>query len=188
MNEKRLRVTVFIIAAVLHLVIVFFFVIDLERFNQQDTSEIRVMKLTDLAELPPPAPPEQEITQEEAQPVEPDNDSLNDTAANILVEDEYLPMHLLSTPPIFDQNTIAADLIYPYMARMSGIEGRVILEISVDRTGTVQKVIVFREEPEGMGFGESAIRAFTGKKGIPATLNGQNVSSLIRYPLNFILR
>jgi len=103
-------------------------------------------------------------------------------------EDDYLPMHLVSKPPEFNEREIAADLVYPAIARSSGIEGRVILELFVDRTGAVQSITVLLEEPQGRGFGEAAVRAFTGRKGTPAMANGEPVSIRYRYPINFRLR
>jgi len=120
----------------------------------------------------------------------PSVDSSSDTTVGIYQsEEEYLPMHQVSTPPQFDVNDIIADLNYPEFARRSNIEGRVILELFVDRTGTVQRVTILREEPEGRGFGEAAVRAFLGRKGTPAmTANGEPVSARNRYPVSFRLR
>jgi hypothetical protein len=70
----------------------------------------------------------------------------------------------------------------------SGIEGRGILELFVDRTGIIQNITILLEEPAGSGFGEAAIRAFLGKKGIPATANGEAVSCRYRYPVVFRIR
>ena len=103
-------------------------------------------------------------------------------------QEEYLPMHQLSTQPQFDLEAIVSDLVYPPIALRSGIEGRVILELFIDRTGVVQRIIILREEPEGRGFGEAAVRVFTDRKGIPATANGEPVSSRYRYPVSFRLR
>ena len=151
----------------------------------------RMMKLTDIDEAPPP-PPEPEIPQVEAiaenmieTDVIPEQSVL---AAGQFLTENYLPMHQLSKPPEFDPGAIAADLIYPPIALRSGIEGRVILELFVDRTGTVQRISILQENPEGRGFGEAAVRAFTGRRGKPAIANGEAVSARYRYPVRFAIK
>jgi protein TonB len=105
-------------------------------------------------------------------------------------EEVYFELGKLSNPepPQFDEKSIAADLVYPRIARDSGIEGRVILELLVDRTGTVQKITVLLEEPKGRGFGEAAVKAFTGRKGKPAMANDEAFSVRFRYPITFRLK
>jgi protein TonB len=195
MNEKILRLTVFIVAAALHLIVLFFLAFNMQRSMQIEDENARIMKLTDIDELPPPPPPEPEIPQVEEiaeEMIETDIPPIQEVvAAGTIITHEfedYLPMHQLTTTPQFDTNDIIASLIYPPIALRSGIEGRVYLELFVDRTGAVQRVIILREEPEGRGFGESAVRAFTGRKGVPATANGESVSCRYRYPVSFRLR
>ena len=191
----------FIIAALLHLLIIFFFVFDTEKLTQEELENARVMKLTDLDELPPPPPPDEpEIPQVEAiaeTMIETDIPPVQHIVAagtiitpqtQIQPQEDYLPMHRLSSPPQFDANAIAADLIYPAIALRSGIEGRVILELFVDRTGTVQRIMILREEPEDRGFGEAAVRAFTNRKGTPAMANDEPVSARYRYPVSFRIK
>jgi TonB family protein len=104
-------------------------------------------------------------------------------------EDEYLPAHRLSELPKFPESKILAALVYPPIARRSGIQGWVMLELFVDRTGVIRRIDIVQEEPAGRGFGEAARAAF---RDIlceqPATVNGQNVPARVSYPLNFKLR
>jgi protein TonB len=200
MNEKRLRLTGLIIAAVLHIVVILFFAVDVQGIIQEAGENARVMKLTDLAEfIPPPPPPPPPVSEIEIpQQVEEITEYIIETdippvvevvaAGTIQTSEDYLPMHMLSTPPRFDESSIMADLIYPPIALRSGTEGNVILELFVDRTGTVVRAIILREDPEGRGFGEAARRAFLGRQGIPATANGMNVSARYRYPVTFRIR
>ena len=207
MNNKLIKPLIFLFTAVLHVVIILFMVFDTEKKISEEFENARVMKLTDLDEAPPPPPPPEEevIPQVEAiaeTMIETDIPPVQTVvAAGTLttpstvtvatiepLEEEYFPMHRLSSPPQFDANAIAADLIYPPIALRSGIEGRVNLELFVDRTGAVQRIIILREEPEGRGFGEAAVRAFTGKKGTPATANDEPVSARFRYPVTFRIR
>jgi protein TonB len=100
----------------------------------------------------------------------------------------YISQSQISVLPQFNINEITADLIYPQIALRSGIEGRVILELFVDRTGVIQRIDILREEPAGRGFGDAAISAFTGRKGEPAYSNGLAVSCRYRYPVTFRIR
>jgi protein TonB len=192
MNEKILRLSVFIAAVILHLVILLFFVFDTERLISEEGENARVMKLTDINELPPPpSDPEIPDVEEIAEMmIETDTPPLQNIvgAGTLHVQENYLLMHQVSNPPEFDISMIMADLVYPPIALRSGIEGRVILELFVDRTGTVQRVIILREEPEGRGFGEAAARALTGRKGKPAAANGEPVSCRYRYPIRFTIK
>jgi protein TonB len=203
MNEKRLRFSVFIIAAALHFFLIFFIAFDvktdLEKYMHPDSENARIMKLTDLSEIPPapPAPPVplSDIPQvEEIAEVMIETDIppvQNIVAAGTVVavqENIYLPMHLLSTRPLLDEEAIISDVVYPPIALRSGIEGRVFLELLIDKNGTVQQVFILREDPQGRGFGEAAVKAFLGRKGAPATANGDTVACRIRYPFSFVLR
>ena len=150
------------------------------------------MKLVDVDELPP-SPEEEPLPVVESIAeimIETDEAPLQTVVApGTLISDEYfLPQHMISVHPVFDERAIAAALIYPPIAQRAGIEGRVILELLIDRTGLVRQVIVLQEIPPDRGFGESAIRAFTGMRVTPALANGEPVSCRYRYPLRFILR
>jgi len=199
MNEKLLRLIIFIITAAIHLFIIFFLVFNTGTVIQDVSENARVMKLTDLAELPPPPPPDEpEIPQVEEiaevmietdiPPVQNVVPAGTITTTNFENYEDYLKMHEVSIRPIFNEEALTSALVYPPIALRSGIEGRVILELFVDRTGFVQKITIVKEEPEGKGFGEAAVRAFTGRKGTPAFSNDEPVSCRFRYPLVFRIR
>ncbi|MDR2942114.1 MAG: energy transducer TonB [Treponema sp.] len=187
-NEKFIRTFIFIFAAVIHLLVLFFLVFKTDRLIQEGPENARVMKLTDFEE----APPEPEVPQVEAiaeKMVETDTaPDQHVLAAGVFLSENYLSMHQVSVPPKFDANAVMKDLVYPPIALRSGIEGRVILELFVDRTGAVQRIVILQENPEDRGFGEAAIRAFTGRKGVPAYANGEPVSARYRYPVTFKLK
>ena len=202
-NEKILRPLIFIFAAVLHILILLFVAFNMEKLVQEEAENARIMKLTDVDEAPPPPPPpEEEIPQVEAiaeTMIETDIPPVQHVvAAGTLTvvhtpvphnfEDDYLPMHRVSNPPQFDAKSIASDLVYPPIALRTGIEGRVILELFVDLTGTVQRIRILLEEPEGRGFGEAAEKAFLGRQGKPALANGEPVSARYRYPVAFRIK
>jgi protein TonB len=198
MNEKILRPVIFIFAAVLHLVALFFIVFETEQQKEDALEHARIMKVTDLDELPPPEP--EQIPQVEAiaeTMIETDTPPVQEVvAAGTIItpitvaepEEEYLPMHRVSNPPQFDANAIKNEIIYPPIALRSGIEGRVILELFVDRTGTVRDIKILQENPEGRGFGEAAIKVFSGRKGKPALANGEPVSARYRWPVTFTIK
>ena len=184
---------IFIITAVIHLVILLFFVIYVESSAGPESQNARIMKLTDFNEMPPP-----ELEEEPPAIIEEITEILIETdipqtehiivSSSIVNFDNYLAMHQLSSPPRFDENAITASLAYPQIALRSGIEGRVFLELFVDHTGAIQRVIILREDPEGWGFGEAAVRVFTGRKGMPAILNGDPVPARFRYPVTFRIK
>jgi protein TonB len=160
------------------------------------------MKLADLAEEPPPRPPPPPSA-----PPTPQN-ALEAVAAHFEETEtvpeeaavpqaapvpraaggEFLPMHLVSKRPSFDENEFFRAVIYPPIAKRSGIEGRVILELFIDREGRVRRTVILREDPPGRGFGEAAARAFEKIRFVPAIANGENVSARLRYPVSFVLK
>jgi len=194
MNEKYLRLIIFIITAALHLLLIFFLVFDTGKIIQEIPENARVMKLTDIDELPPPPPEEPDIPQVEEIAevmIETDIPPIQNVvpAGTLTVAfEDYLQMHQVSTRPIFDEEALTSALVYPPIALRSGIEGRVVLELFVDRAGFVQKITILREEPEGKGFGEAAVKAFTGRKGTPAFANEEAVSCRYRYPVVFRIK
>jgi protein TonB len=92
---------------------------------------------------------------------------------------------MVSGKPLFDEEKLKNLLIYPPMALRSGIEGRVILDLFIDRTGLVKNVAVMLEDPPGRGFGEAAVRAFAGFRCAPAMADGAPVAVRYRYPVIF---
>jgi len=194
MNEKQRKILIFAITAAIHVIVILFVAFDTKVLLQETTELARIMKMTDLAELPPPPSADPEIPQvEEIAEVMIETDTAPvQTVVGIgmvnLNFDDYLAMHMVSVRPGFDESAITSSLVYPPIALRSGIEGRVILELFVDRTGVVQRITVLREEPEGRGFGEAAVKAFTGRKGTPAYANGEAVSCRYRYPVAFRIK
>ena len=197
MNEKLIRLIIIIFTAALHFVIIFFLVFKTEETYLEITEDARVMRLIDVEEfVPPPPSPDPLIPQVEAIAevmIETDTAPVQTVVAvgtliTSTVTEEFLPAHRVTATPQFNEDIIASEIIYPPIALRSGIEGRVVLDLFVDRTGTVQKITVLREEPEGRGFGEAAVKVFTGRKGTPAIANGEPVSCRYRYPVTFKIK
>jgi protein TonB len=103
-------------------------------------------------------------------------------------EEVFLRPHQVSDPPKLNAADILKGLRYPPIARRSGIEGTVYLELFIDREGGIQRITVLKEDPPGRGFAEAAVQAFEGLRCVPAQANGQNVSVRYRYPVSFRLR
>jgi len=192
MNEKRIKLIIFIITAFLHIFIIFFLVIHSDITASDPLENARIMKVTDLAELPPEPDPEipqvEEIAENMIETDTPPIQTIVGAGTLTVNQENYLQIHQVSVAPVFDENALMTDLVYPPIALRSGIEGRVILELFIDRTGTVQRVIILREDPEDRGFGDAAVKAFTGRKGTPAYANGEPVSCRYRYPVTFRIR
>jgi protein TonB len=194
MNEKTLKFILFIGVAALHAALILFLVFNVNATAQDLGESARVMKLADLEEQPPP-PEVEELPMVEAiaeTMIETDTAPLQTVVApgtlSVNTWDDYLPQFKLSTLPRFDEKEIASAIVYPPIAQRSGIEGRVILELFVDRNGIIQRIMILREEPQDRGFGEAAIRAFSGKRAIPAMVNGEPASCRYRWPVSFVLK
>lgn len=77
--------------------------------------------------------------------------------------------------------------IYPFSAKSSGIEGRVILRFIVDEEGLVQEPVVLEAEPGGV-FEKSALAAIVRYKFRPAKIGNRPVKCLVRMPIGFTIK
>jgi protein TonB len=201
-NEKQLRLLVAGIVAAIHILLLLFVAINIKSNLQEELENAHVMKVTDLAEEEPPPPEEEEPlpmvesiaetmieTETEPEQIVVAPGTITTTPIEVAPSwEDYLPAHKVSAPPAFDEKDILSSLLFPPIALRSGIEGRVILELFVDKNGIVQRIMILREEPQDRGFGEAAVKAFTGKRGTPAIANDEPVSSRYRYPVSFKIR
>jgi protein TonB len=202
------RLAVFAAVAAVHLVLILFFVIRVQGADTSGEEPVPVMKILDLQEeAPPPPPPPPPVPAA-------DNPSAVETIAENMIEtdevpedqtlvppgslvtpgvpnqgagEEYLSMGSISVPPVFSEQDIRRNLVYPPIAKRSGIEGTVYLELFIDSRGQVQRINILRENPPGRGFGEAAAAAFRGLSGKPAEANGRPVGVRYRYPVRFRL-
>jgi protein TonB len=209
-NENRLRLVLFIAVAALHGVLIFFLAFNMGTPPLSAKEPLRVMKLTDIMEdipLPPPPPPAPEKVPNNAveaiaeNMIETDKVPENQVVvapgtlqtpqdnSNTAAAEVYLPQSKISVLPKFDEIKIRQNMIYPRIARDSGIEGTVYLELFIDNAGVVRQVRILKEDPPGKGFGEAAVKAFEGISAkSPAQANGENVSVRYRYPVSFRIR
>jgi protein TonB len=75
--------------------------------------------------------------------------------------------------------------VYPASARRRGKEGRVVLTLLIDSTGSVQKIDV--TESPGYGLTEAAIEAVRKSTFAPARIKGRNIASRAVLPIRFKL-
>ena len=78
------------------------------------------------------------------------------------------------------------DPVYPAQAKADRIEGVVILEVMIDRTGRVRDVYVLKPLPEGLS--EAAVDAVKQWTFAPGTLNGAPVEVLYNLSIAFHLK
>ena len=196
------------VTTAIHVFIIFFLVFETKITIQETPESAKVMKLIDLEELPPPPPPmppmpppppptpSTDIPRVEAiseimveTDVVPEQEIV---AAGTIIDtpqvEEYLPEHLVTIRPYFDEDTILREISYPPIALRSGVEGWVILDLAVDRHGIIQEVTILREEPEERHFGEAAASVFRGRQVIPAMVDGEPVSCHFRHRVVFKIK
>jgi len=97
----------------------------------------------------------------------------------------FLSSTQVDSLPHFDEASLAADFIYPAIALRSGVEGRVILELFVDRAGNVLNAGILLEDPQNRGFGEAAVNLFLGRRGTPAYKDGEPYACRFRRVVSF---
>ena len=212
MNEKLIRLFIIIFVCALHLVLVSFLVFETKKTVYEPEETAKVMKVTDISEytpppiidIPIPVMPLQTMTFSEIPQTTGIAEYMIETEEPITyeltvslpyspppreeVEEDYREIYKVSKSPVFNEAAFIADVVYPPIALRSGVEGRVVLELFVDRYGVIKNVSILLEEPSGRGFGEAAAKAFIGKRGEPAYANDEPVSCRYRYPFRFVLR
>jgi len=95
---------------------------------------------------------------------------------------KYTPIHQVDSEP-----SVAAEVKVPYPeeARRAGVEGTVVLSITVDDQGTV--VVAKIISGPGYGLNEAARDAIKRFKFKPAIKNGEAVSTELKYSYTFLL-
>ncbi|MDD2901670.1 MAG: TonB family protein [Syntrophales bacterium] len=76
--------------------------------------------------------------------------------------------------------------VYPDQARWRGLEGKVVLRLSIDARGNLLKVEVL--QTPGWGFAEAAVAAVKRSSFRPATMGGKPVACIAKLPIRFVLR
>ena len=203
-RNDHLRIIIFVIVALLHLIIIFLVVFEVEIDISLPEPIAGVMKLIDVEERIPERPPpeiphtntfetiaETMIETDEPPPEEVYLPIPTPEPAPIAPEPEvieYLRQHLVSVLPVLPDDEIKRATIYPPIPQRSGLEGMVALDLFIDRYGVVQSVVVLREEPPGRGFAQAAVNAFRNIRGRPAEANGEAVAIRFRYNIHFTIK
>jgi protein TonB len=187
----------------LHIILILLVAFNIETAVKAPEPVAGVMKLVDLREEIPPPPPDE--------PPVPQTTTQDPIAENIIETDEepppvtapvsmpvqeyaereqvdYLPQYMITQVPVFPENEIRRNTIYPPIARSSNIEGTVYLALFIDREGNIRDIRILRENPPDRGFGEAAVNAFSGIRAKPAEANGVPVAVQYRYNITFTLR
>lgn len=111
----------------------------------------------------------------------PDNEILKDTDATSLPipTDEYLVSKM---PSVASEVHIP----YPAEAKVKKIEGKVVMELLIDATGSVRQAKLI--SGPGFGLNEAALSAIRNFRFRPAEVDGKAVAVRIPYTYNFVLK
>ncbi len=101
-------------------------------------------------------------------------------------EPDYLPQYRITDVPVIPAAEILSRIEYPPMAAREGIEATVYLELYIDQSGVIRKVLVLKDP--GYGFADAAVKAVEGVVATPARADGKPVAVRFRYAVRFTLR
>ncbi len=209
------RFIIFGAAVALHLILIFTITVKTgEKKEREDTTLFKVVDLEEY--VPPPEPEEEEKEEKKPEPEEKVEVPRQETITEDVIEKkeevevieeeapapqegvpqpapqakpapvEYLPQHKISVPPRMPTEEIRNKITYPALANRQKIEGVVFLELYIDKTGVIQKIVVLKDP--GYGFAEAAFEALEGMKVEPAEANGVPVAVRFRYPIRFTIK
>ncbi len=111
-----------------------------------------------------------------------DPNSVHSYSAKKTRQAPYVPASRVSTLPRLLKQPKAP---YPIEAKKEGVEGQVILMLSIDETGRVTRVRVLNGP--GYGLNSAAEKTAYRFRFAPAIMNGEAVSTEIRYVYTFML-
>jgi TonB family protein len=106
-----------------------------------------------------------------------------------LIIDSLLPLRGSFVP--FDDPPVSVNSVlpeYPDLARRTGLEGIVWLEVLIDKDGAVRDVSVVKCNNENMGFEEAATNAAWKSVWKPAISNGLPIAVRVTYAVAFKLK
>lgn len=145
----------------------------------------------------PIAVPEEQVeetplmpTQEELTEIMADTgeDTLNIAPGDVVItgedipgSDVFIPFEVPPTPlPDFSPQPE-----FPEMAKLAGVQGKVVVQIFVDKKGEVKKWKIAQEKPADLGFKEEVLKVIPKWKFTPAIQQGNPVGVWIAIPFNF---
>ncbi|MDC7220558.1 MAG: energy transducer TonB [Spirochaetales bacterium] len=191
---RLIRYSLFSLAALAHLIVILYFRYTVTTQAQTAAPEASIIKLVDFQEYVPPPPPEQkkeEVVEVSEQPnssesiIEIEEEVIEVKDAAPYREPDYLPQHKISQVPRIPTDEVLDRIEYPAMALRQKKEAVVYVELYIDQTGLVRKVVVLKDP--GYGFAEAAVKALEGLQCTPAEANGTPVAVRFRYPIRFQL-
>ncbi|MCI0568975.1 MAG: TonB family protein [Acidobacteria bacterium] len=94
-------------------------------------------------------------------------------------------IHQVTEPSIIASSKVLPK--YPEIARHAGVEGRVLLQAVIGADGKVGSVVVLKEDPSRVGFGEAAAQAVSRWRYNPGTLQGKPVAVQMTITVEFTL-
>jgi protein TonB len=93
----------------------------------------------------------------------------------------FVPFEVAPTPlPDFSPQPA-----FPEMAKLAGVQGKVVIQIYVDKKGFVKKWKIASEKPADLGFGDEVIKIIPKWQFTPAIQQGNPVGVWIAIPFNF---
>jgi len=102
------------------------------------------------------------------------------TGAAHAADPQYWPTDKLDVRPQIKTHVMP---VYP-ADLPAGVRGRVVLELYIAATGTLDRVRVARAEPRDR-FEQAAVKAFSGARFAPGMRKGKAVPSLLRIEVTF---
>ncbi len=158
---------------------------------QVERKQIIEKKITKKVPLPDPTPDEPEPIREPEPEILPD--PIPEDVDVLLGEPELPPPSgpLLPgvggvTNPVKIQE-YAVDPDYPELARQARLEGNVILQVVIQKDGSVSEPQLLRVDKANLGFEEAAISAVTQWRYEPAMQNGKPVAVYLTVKVEFSL-
>lgn len=74
---------------------------------------------------------------------------------------------------------------FPEMAKTAGVQGKVIVQVYVDKRGEVKRYKIVKEDPKDLGFGEEVEKIIMKWKFTPAIQQGNPVGVWVAVPFTF---
>jgi len=185
--KKHFRKIIYSLVIVLHAVALFTISFSLDALKE-DKKDMSIFKMVDIKEYQKPK--EEEKKQSDQVEIARQDKYVEDVVETDKqvkeLDIDYLPMHKVEELPVLPFDLIKSRMVYPPLAKKQGIEGVVYLELYIDSLGRIRNIKILKDP--GFGFGEAAINAINGLKGIPAKAKGIPVPIAYRYQIRFTLK
>jgi protein TonB len=122
-----------------------------------------------------------------------DSLALGDLGENIEIRQDMLDEENAKNPvfiPYEEEPHIVKEIkpVYPEMAALAGINGKVIVQFYVDKKGNVKNPRAIKAEPKGMGFEEAAVEAVLQWKFTPALQQNNPVGVWVAQTVTFKIK